>query len=161
MTSEKVSDLPPKAAADERGTDVDTEAATIPRGRAAWFGGPGVKIGPRIAPVVAPLGVDVGSESDLSSNEILLKQRESEENCAIQYRTCSWQKVGPQLTSLTRGLSPRCRQGVSEHTLTRPTNRLLRYYSLSISAWLESPFIPSSDLSRSTTKAKLNNARPS
>jgi hypothetical protein len=95
MATEKVSDLPPKTAANDRGTDLDTEAATIPRGRAAWFGGPSVRIGPRIAPVVVPLGMEVGSDSELSSNEILLKQRESEENCSIQYRTCSWQKVGP------------------------------------------------------------------
>lgn len=56
----------------------------------SWFGGHGVSIGPRIGPVLA-------SSSDASSGEdssaILAKQRELENGNAIQYRTCSWQKV--------------------------------------------------------------------
>ncbi|KAI1854632.1 hypothetical protein JX265_007499 [Neoarthrinium moseri] len=97
MAFDNASD-PPKTVPDERGADFDPEP-TIPRGWSAWFGGPGVKIGPRIAPVVAPIGSSGGSESDLSSDEILLKQKESEADCAIQYRTCSWQKTAALLFS--------------------------------------------------------------
>ncbi|ORY69993.1 amino acid transporter [Pseudomassariella vexata] len=90
---------PDREPKDGRSPDYDTEAIqpARPSGRSAWFGGPGVSIGPRIAPVVVP--VDGGSESDLSSNEILLKQREIEQNAAIQYRTCSWQKTAALLFS--------------------------------------------------------------
>lgn len=92
--------LPSKEAVDERRVDgYDTEATTRetkPTGWAAWFGGPTVKIGPRIAPVVAPLNANVNtSDSEIDSKDILMKQIESEENSAIQYRTCSWQKVSP------------------------------------------------------------------
>ncbi|KAI0128468.1 amino-acid permease [Xylariales sp. AK1849] len=91
---------PPKSVADERGTGFDHgHGDTKSRGRSAWFGGRNVRIGPRIAPVVVPLDTATGSSSDLSSNEILLKQREKEENCAIQYRTCSWQKTAALLFS--------------------------------------------------------------
>ncbi|KAK8028014.1 hypothetical protein PG991_005070 [Apiospora marii] len=89
-----------KEAVDERRVDgYDAEATsreTKPTGWAAWFGGPTVKIGPRIAPVVAPLNANVNtSDSEIDSKDILMKQIESEENSAIQYRTCSWQKVRP------------------------------------------------------------------
>ncbi|KAH8673985.1 transmembrane amino acid transporter protein [Xylariales sp. PMI_506] len=76
MAADAASDIPPKETiADERGgTDYGAAATgSIPRGRAAWFGGQDVRIGPRIAP--------------------------SEENCAIQYRTCSWQKTAALLFS--------------------------------------------------------------
>lgn len=93
MGFDNVSD-PPKGLADERGTAYSAQPG-VPRGRAAWFGGKDVHIGPRIAPVVAPIsGSPAGSTSDLSTaDEILLKQKASEEGAAIQYRTCSWQKV--------------------------------------------------------------------
>lgn len=55
-----------------------------------WFGGPGVKIGPRISPVVVTSVADSDNEN---SAAILDKQRALEANAAIQYRTCSWQKV--------------------------------------------------------------------
>jgi hypothetical protein len=58
---------------------------------ASWFGGKGVTIGPRIGPVLDSIS-DVSS-SDESSDAILTKQREIEDGKAIQYRTCSWQKV--------------------------------------------------------------------
>lgn len=99
MGTEKALDAPSKPPVDERRADYDTEA-TIPRGRAAWFGGPGVKIGPRIAPLLVPVGAPGESDSDINSDEILLKQRESEQNSAIQYRTCSWQKVRPMEKTL-------------------------------------------------------------
>lgn len=95
MAFDTASDPPSKGIADERGAHVVAESG-IPRGRAAWFGGPNVRIGPRIAPIVAPIGSETAatSSSDLSNAEdIMLKQKSDEENCAIQYRTCSWQKV--------------------------------------------------------------------
>lgn len=55
-----------------------------------WFGGPGVKTGPRISPVVVTSVADSDNEN---SAAILDKQRALEANAAIQYRTCSWQKV--------------------------------------------------------------------
>lgn len=78
---------------DEPPTFEDLEAAR-PQGWSAWFGGPNVKIGPRIAPQIIPLSVEGrDSDSNISSDAILNKQLEEEANCAIQYRTCSWQKV--------------------------------------------------------------------
>ncbi|KAL7626406.1 hypothetical protein AAE478_003178 [Parahypoxylon ruwenzoriense] len=72
----------------------DVQDATIPHGWSAWFGGRDVKIGPRIAPRIAPVSTDVwDSDSGLSSDAILNRQIEEEANCAIQYRTCSWQKT--------------------------------------------------------------------
>ncbi|KAK9779042.1 putative Amino acid transporter transmembrane domain-containing protein [Seiridium cardinale] len=100
MTFDSASD-PPKGVADERGVGYVAEPG-VPRGRAAWFGGKDVKIGPRIAPIVAPIGTASAatSTSDLNSaDEILIKQKASEENCAIQYRTCSWQKTAALLFS--------------------------------------------------------------
>ena len=100
--SDSASGLPSKEAFNERRVDgYDAEATatsrqTKPTGWSAWFGGPTVKIGPRIAPVVAPLNANVNtSDSEIDSKDILMKQIESEENSAIQYRTCSWQKVCP------------------------------------------------------------------
>ncbi|KAK6950187.1 hypothetical protein Daesc_008513 [Daldinia eschscholtzii] len=78
----------------------DTHEAPIPRGWSAWFGGPDVKIGPRIAPQIAPITADVhDSASNLSSDAILNKQLEEEAGHAIQYRTCSWQKTAALLFS--------------------------------------------------------------
>lgn len=82
----------------------DAEATTIPRGLSAWFGGPNVRIGPRIAPQINSVVPTSGSSSDLSSEAILNKQIEAEANCAIQYRTCSWQKVRCDECDLTSPL---------------------------------------------------------
>lgn len=53
-------------------------------------------VGSRIAPVLPHLqGYDFGSDD--SGSDILGKQIEMEADNAIQYRTCSWQKVSPFL----------------------------------------------------------------
>ncbi|KAI2636338.1 transmembrane amino acid transporter protein-domain-containing protein [Hypomontagnella submonticulosa] len=81
-------------------TGYEAHDVTIPRGWSAWFGGPRVRIGPRIAPQIAPVSDDIqDSNSELSSDAILNKQLEQEANCAIQYRTCSWQKTAALLFS--------------------------------------------------------------
>ncbi|KAK7951826.1 Transmembrane amino acid transporter [Apiospora aurea] len=104
MMADSASGLPSKEAVDERRLDgYDAEAATrdtTPTGWSAWFGGPNVKIGPRIAPVVAPLNANINtSDSEIDSEDILMKQIANEENSAIQYRTCSWQKTAALLFS--------------------------------------------------------------
>lgn len=71
---------------------IDIEAAA-PSGAARWFGGPRVAVGRRIGPVLSSLQNNFSSDSDDSSSAILHKQKEAEANAAIQYRTCSWQKV--------------------------------------------------------------------
>ncbi|EFX00577.1 amino acid transporter [Grosmannia clavigera kw1407] len=76
--------------------DIDTEAA-VPRSHAAWFGGNGVYVGPRIGPVINGSASD--SDTDDSSSAILNKQLAQEDGCAIQYRTCSWQKTAALLFS--------------------------------------------------------------
>lgn len=73
---------------------------TVPRGWAAWFGGPDTPIGPRIAPRVAPVVGDLSDDdSNLSTDAILEKQIAEEAGNAIQYRTCSWQKTAALLFS--------------------------------------------------------------
>lgn len=53
-------------------------------------------VGARIAPVLPHLqGYDFGSDD--SGSDILGKQIEMEADNAIQYRTCSWQKVSQVL----------------------------------------------------------------
>ncbi|KAK7987980.1 alcohol dehydrogenase [Apiospora arundinis] len=104
MMTDSASPLPSKEAVEERkvsGYDAEaTTRDTKPTGWSAWFGGPTVKIGPRIAPVVAPLNANMNtSDSEIDSKDILMKQIESEENSAIQYRTCSWQKTAALLFS--------------------------------------------------------------
>lgn len=94
MKAEVLSNSPTGGSGD---LNYDVETA-IPRGSSAWFGGPNVRIGPRIAPLVAPI-VTSESDSDLGSDTILSKQIEAEANCAIQYRTCSWQKTAALLFS--------------------------------------------------------------
>jgi hypothetical protein len=65
-----------------------------PNGWSAWFGGKSTVIGPRIGPVLE--GINIGeSDTDESSTGILDKQIALEAGNAIQYRTCSWQKVRP------------------------------------------------------------------
>ncbi|KAK0619408.1 transmembrane amino acid transporter protein-domain-containing protein [Immersiella caudata] len=62
------------------------------------FGGKGVKIGPRIGPLLHSDTIDISS-GDESTDAILTKQRELEDGNAIQYRTCSWQKTAALLFS--------------------------------------------------------------
>lgn len=76
----------------EHSSNLDVERAN-PSGRARWFGGRNIYVGPRIGPVLSSLSSSYASDSDDSSTAILHKQKESEANAAIQYRTCSWQKV--------------------------------------------------------------------
>lgn len=90
---------PPASPDDKKAVDssndhgsTDLEGAA-PSGRARWLGGPDVAIGSRIGPVLSSLSGSYASDSDESSSAILHKQKESEANAAIQYRTCSWQKV--------------------------------------------------------------------
>lgn len=66
---------------------------------AAIFGGPGVSIGPRIAPIPGHLRSDAVQDSDETASEILNKQLAAEADNAIQYRTCSWQKTAALLFS--------------------------------------------------------------
>ncbi|KAL7909152.1 transmembrane amino acid transporter domain-containing protein [Trichoderma velutinum] len=65
---------------------------------ASLFGGSGVWVGPRIAPLPAYLKSDL-SESEESSEAILNRQLASEDGSSIQYRTCSWQKTAALLFS--------------------------------------------------------------
>ncbi len=85
--NEKLGDVP---------VDFDAEPATT-SGFSAWWGGAYVKIGPRIGPVIR--GGVADSDSDESSAAILEKQIAQEDGCAIQYRTCSWQKTAALLFS--------------------------------------------------------------
>ncbi|KAI0180144.1 transmembrane amino acid transporter protein-domain-containing protein [Hypoxylon sp. FL1284] len=76
------------------------DGTSIPHGWSAWFGGPRVRIGPRIAPQIVPVNEEIrDSNSELSSDAILNKQLEEESGNAIQYRTCSWQKTAALLFS--------------------------------------------------------------
>ena len=88
-----------KVSQDKRPLDRDTEAA-IPSGRAGWFGGQNVAIGPRIGPVLSSISLGESSDTDDSSSAILHKQKALEDGHAIQYRTCSWQKVCHYLCEL-------------------------------------------------------------
>ncbi|KAF7544422.1 hypothetical protein G7046_g9793 [Stylonectria norvegica] len=65
---------------------------------AAAFGGKGVTVGPRIAPLSESVKREF-SDSDDSSSAILNKQIAAEDGSAIQYRTCSWQKTAALLFS--------------------------------------------------------------
>jgi len=89
---------PERAAYDEKKDVEDVppqpEASEIlsPAGWSSWFGGRDVAIGPRIGPVLSSISL-ADSDSDQSSTAILDKQLAAEDGHAIQYRTCSWQKV--------------------------------------------------------------------
>lgn len=73
-------------------SEVDLGAdMAMPRGRAAWFSGGHIQIGPRIGPVLT--SISSSYDGDESSGAILDKQFSDEEGASIQYRTCSWQKV--------------------------------------------------------------------
>lgn len=85
---------PPNGAFTQEKTPVNRDAeAGIPSGRAGWFGGSDVAIGPRIGPVLSSISMGDASDTDDSSSAILHKQKALEDGHAIQYRTCSWQKV--------------------------------------------------------------------
>lgn len=81
----------------------DPEAVASPKLTSSFWsfvvGGKGVVVGPRISPLPDHLRNSDVSDSDESAAAILLKQRESEESNAIQYRTCSWQKTAGLLFS--------------------------------------------------------------
>lgn len=73
------------------GSNLDAERGS----RSKWgkYGNSDSSVGGRIGPVLGHLkGYDFGSDD--SGSDILGKQLEMEANDAIQYRTCSWQKVG-------------------------------------------------------------------
>lgn len=65
---------------------------------AAMFGGKGVSVGPRIAPLPDYLKESLGGEDETSS-AILDRQLAAEDGASIQYRTCSWQKTAALLFS--------------------------------------------------------------
>lgn len=66
---------------------------------ASKYGNSDSAVGGRIGPVLGHLaGYDFGSDD--SGSDILGKQLEMEAGDAIQYRTCSWQKVSFQLFSM-------------------------------------------------------------
>jgi len=75
-----------------RKNEDDAQATTTSPYFSSWFGGKGVWIGPRIAPVLEGIELD-NSSGDETSSAILAKQIEVEAGHAIKYRTCSWQKV--------------------------------------------------------------------
>lgn len=91
---EKVPDL---EASNSRVTEKSTRMAAV-------FGGNNVSVGPRIAPIAdhmkdeAP-SLSSDSEDAASADAILRQQLASEEDNAIQYRTCSWQKTAGLLFS--------------------------------------------------------------
>lgn len=54
----------------------------------------GLKVGARIAPVLPHLrGADFSDSDSVNGTDVLEKQLELESGNALQYRTCSWQKV--------------------------------------------------------------------
>lgn len=74
--------------------ETDGPVATgSPQGWSAWFGGKDVVAGPRIGPVLTSISLGGQSDTEETSSAILDKQLALESNAAIQYRTCSWQKV--------------------------------------------------------------------
>ncbi|KAI1085808.1 transmembrane amino acid transporter protein-domain-containing protein [Whalleya microplaca] len=96
--------MKPDTASDAPSPPYEADEVTMPTGWSAWFGGPTVQIGPRIAPIIAPVttvkkGENPDPESNISSDAILAKQRAEEKDSAIKYRTCSWQKTAALLFS--------------------------------------------------------------
>ena len=66
----------------------------------------GLKVGARIAPVLPHLrGADFSDSDSVNGTDVLEKQLELESGNALQYRTCSWQKVSVQWAM--RALGPR------------------------------------------------------
>ncbi|KAK0754847.1 N amino acid transport system protein [Schizothecium vesticola] len=76
----------------------EAQATTTSPYFSSWFGGKGVWVGPRIAPVLEGIDLD-NSSGDETSSAILAKQIEIEAGHAIKYRTCSWQKTAALLFS--------------------------------------------------------------
>lgn len=102
-----MSTSPPKTSdpLKEQAPDLEASNVTQKSSRlASIFGGNNVYIGPRIAPIAdhmkdeAP-SVSSDSEDAASADAILRQQLASEEDNAIQYRTCSWQKTAGLLFS--------------------------------------------------------------
>jgi hypothetical protein len=89
----------PERAASDSDKKKDLEMGRVasqvpsPTGWSSWFGGPDVVIGPRIGPVLSSISLVSDSDTEYSSTAILDKQIAAEDGHAIQYRTCSWQKV--------------------------------------------------------------------
>ncbi|PHH64246.1 hypothetical protein CDD81_4860 [Ophiocordyceps australis] len=91
---------------DKKQTSRLVDSSSPPRRFASIFGGKGVRVGPRIAPLPEWLKTDatVASPSDddeaaVTSEDILNRQLASEDGASIQYRTCSWQKTAALLFS--------------------------------------------------------------
>ncbi|KAI5868121.1 amino-acid permease [Durotheca rogersii] len=85
------------AYADKPAAD-DVRDVAVPRGWSAWFGGRDVRVGRRITTRIVA-GDSGDPDSGSGSDDILTKQIAEEANCAIQYRTCSWQKTAALLFS--------------------------------------------------------------
>jgi hypothetical protein len=78
----------------DSGSNLDAEKGS--KGRYGKYGNSDKSVGGRIGPVLGHLAsYDFGSDD--SSSDILGKQLEMEANDAIQYRTCSWQKVSHKI----------------------------------------------------------------
>ncbi|POR32408.1 N amino acid transport system protein [Tolypocladium paradoxum] len=83
-----------------RDVEFSGDQTTASSRMASMFGGKGVAVGPRIAPLPAWVKHDgAASDSDESSSAILSRQLASEDGASIQYRTCSWQKTAALLFS--------------------------------------------------------------
>ncbi|KAK0720262.1 amino acid transporter [Lasiosphaeris hirsuta] len=76
----------------------DGAVADAPSSFSSWFGGKSVFVGPRIAPVLENIALDIPSDTE-NSLAILNKQLAVEDGHAIKYRTCSWQKTAALLFS--------------------------------------------------------------
>ena len=80
-----------------------SDVTTKPSRLAGIFGGNNVSVGPRIAPIAEHMKDEVpstSSDSEADSADAILRQQlASEEDNAIQYRTCSWQKTAGLLFS--------------------------------------------------------------
>jgi hypothetical protein len=99
---------------------------------ASKYGSSDRTVGGRIGPVLGHLaGYDFGSDD--SGSDILGKQLEMEAGDAIQYRTCSWQKVSSSLVKTREGPLR-----ITSSSLMIPRLRLSS--SRSISAWLSCHF---------------------
>lgn len=76
----------------DSGSNGDLEADNPTKQKKSRFGSSNKAVGARIAPVLPHLAAyDFGSDD--SSSDVLGKQIALEADNAIQYRTCTWQKV--------------------------------------------------------------------
>jgi hypothetical protein len=88
---------PERASSGEKhgvGEVLRTSEVRSPTGWSAWFGGRNTTVGPRIGPVLTSISHGDASDTDESGLAMLDKQLAAESGSTIQYRTCSWQKVG-------------------------------------------------------------------